>query len=74
MGPGKKKIGIKTATKEIEIEIIVKLTSRLPNNAALRGSIPFSIWRMIFSRTTIASSTTRPTAMVIPNKEILSKL
>lgn len=37
MGPGIKKIGINTATKEIEIEMIVKLTSRLPFRAALKG-------------------------------------
>ena len=74
MGPGIKKIGINTATKEIEIETMVKLTSRLPLSAALSGAMPFSIWRMMFSNTTIASSTTKPTAMVIPSKETLSRL
>ncbi len=42
-GPGKKKIGMNTATNEIEIEIMVKLTSRLPNKDAFNGCMPFSM-------------------------------
>ena len=72
--PGMKKIGIKTATSETEIEMMVKLTSRAPRKAALNGSSPFSTWRMMFSSTTMASSTTSPTARVRPKREILSKL
>ena len=41
-GPGIKKIGINTATSEMDIEIIVKPTSLLPLRAALRGDIPSS--------------------------------
>ena len=72
--PGIKKIGIKTAMSDVEIDTIVKPTSRAPTNAAWKGASPFSTWRMIFSSTTIASSTTNPTAKVSPNSEILSRL
>ena len=72
--PGMKKIGMNTATSEIEIEMMVKPTSRAPMRAAAIGFLPISIWRTIFSSTTIASSTTRPTASVMPSSEILSRL
>ena len=37
-----KKIGMNTATSEIEIETMVKPTSRAPRSAAAIGSMPFS--------------------------------
>ena len=74
MTPGMKKIGIKTATSETEIEIMVKLISRDPISAACNGVSPFSIWRTMFSSITMASSTTSPTASVIASSEILSRL
>ena len=36
--------------------------------------LPASIWRTMFSMTTIASSTTKPTAIVMPISETLSRL
>ena len=64
INPLMKMIGINTATNESVIEIIVKLISRDPLNAASIGSSPSSRCRTIFSRTTIASSTTNPTESV----------
>jgi len=72
--PGMKKIGMKTAISEVEIEMIVKPTSREPRSAAWNGRSPASTWRMMFSSITIASSTTSPTASVRPSSEMLSRL
>ncbi len=72
--PGMKKIGMKTATSDTEIEKMVKAISFEPWIAALKGSIPPSTWRTMFSSITIASSTTRPTASVMPRSETLSRL
>ena len=72
--PGMKKIGMKTATSELEIEMMVKPTSREPRSAAWNGGSPSSTWRMMFSSMTIASSTTRPTASVRPSSEMLSRV
>ena len=72
--PGMKKIGMNTATSEVEIEMIVKPTSREPRSAAWNGGMPCSTWRMMFSSITIASSTTRPTASVKPSSEMLSSV
>ena len=72
--PGMKKIGMNTATSEVEIEMIVNATSREPCSAAWNGAMPSSMWRMMFSSITIASSTTRPTASVRPSSETLSRL
>ncbi len=72
--PGMKKIGMNTATSEIEIDITVNATSFAPRTAASNGRMPASMCRMMFSSTTIASSTTRPTAMVRPMSEMLSRL
>jgi len=70
--PGMKKMGMKTATSEIEIETIVNHISCEPRIAASKGSMPASTWRTMFSSMTIASSTTRPTASVMPRSETLS--
>ena len=72
--PGMKKIGMNTATSEMEIEKIVNAISLEPFKAACKGSIPSSTWRMMFSNITMASSTTRPTARVMPMSEMLSRL
>ena len=72
--PGMKKIGMNTATSEIEIEMMVKPISREPIRAACIGFLPISMWRTMFSSTTMASSTTRPTASVMPSSEMLSRL
>ncbi len=65
--PGRPSIsssGINTATSETLIDSTVKPTSRAPSSAALIGFMPASTWREMFSSTTMASSTTKPVAMV----------
>ncbi len=74
MTPGMKKIGMKTATSETEIEKMVKAISFAPITAAANGSMPSSTWRTMFSSITTASSTTRPTASVMPSSDTLSRL
>ncbi|MNY77299.1 hypothetical protein D3C86_2171480 [compost metagenome] len=69
-----KKIGINTATSEIEIDRIVKPISREPTSAALSGGTPSSMCRTMFSSMTMASSTTSPTASVMASRETLSRL
>ncbi|MNK97625.1 hypothetical protein D3C87_1179690 [compost metagenome] len=56
--------GMNTAISDRLIDSTVKPTSRAPRRAAARGFMPFSIWREMFSRTTMASSTTKPVAIV----------
>ena len=70
--PGMKKMGMKTAMSELEIERIVKPTSREPRSAAWNGGSPASTWRMMFSSMTIASSTTKPTESVRASSDRLS--
>ena len=55
--------GMNTAISETEIDRMVKPTSPAPTNAASRGDRPASICRTTFSTMTIASSTTKPTAI-----------
>ncbi len=64
--------GISTATSEIEIEMTVKPISPAPLIAAGNGFMPISMWRVMFSSTTMASSTTKPTAIVSAISERLS--
>ena len=68
------KIGMNTAINDRLIDTTVKLTSRAPRKAASIGGTPFSRWRDTFSSTTIASSTTKPVAMVSAISERLSRL
>ena len=72
--PPMRRIGINTATRERLMEMTVKAISRDPRRAACSGAIPFSTYRVIFSRTTIASSTTKPVAIVRAMRERLSRL
>ncbi len=72
--PGMKNTGMNTATSETEIDRIVNATSREPCSAAWNGGTPASMWRTMFSSITIASSTTSPTASVMPSSEMLSML
>ena len=58
------RIGMNTAISDRLIDSTVKPTSRAPCSAARNGLMPFSMWRDVFSRTTIASSTTKPVAIV----------
>ncbi len=55
---------MKTATSERFIDSSVEPTSLAPAIAASNGVFPRSMWREMFSRTTMASSTTRPVATI----------
>ena len=56
--------GISTATSDSVSDTRVKLISDAPLRAACSGGIPFSRCRAMFSSMTMASSTTKPVAMV----------
>ena len=56
--------GMKTATRLTLIDTTVKPTSRAPSSAASNRFMPASMWRLVFSSTTMASSTTKPAATV----------
>ena len=71
--PPMKKIGMKTATRDRLMDTTVKATSREPTTAACLGSMPASRWRATFSTTTMASSTTKPVAMVSAMSDRLSR-
>ena len=66
--------GMNTATSETLMETMVKPISPDPRSAAAIGSMPSSIWRKMFSSMTMASSITKPTAMVRPISDRLSRL
>ncbi len=72
--PPIKRIGMNTAISEMLIENTVKPISRAPTSAASSGPRPASRWRVMFSSTTIASSTTKPVATVSAISERLSRL
>jgi hypothetical protein len=55
-------------------EMMVKAICREPCRAASRGLAPPSMLRVMFSTMTMASSTTKPVAMVSAIKERLSML
>ncbi len=63
-----------TATSDRLIEITVKPTSRALASAAAIGVMPASIWRVAFSSTTMASSTTKPVATISAISERLFRL
>jgi hypothetical protein len=65
---------MKTAIREMLIEKTVKPISRAPLSAAASGDRPASVWHVMFSITTMASSTTKPLAIVIAIKDRLSRL
>ena len=66
--------GMNTAMSERLIDTIVKPISPAPLIAASIGLSPSSIWRSMFSSMTIASSTTKPTAIVSAISDRLSRL
>ena len=72
--PGMQRIGMKMATRERDMETTVKQTSRDPLREARSGVSPSSSRRTMFSRTTMASSTTKPVAMVRAMRERLSSV
>ena len=63
-----------TATSDSVIETTVKPISLAPRSAAASGGVPCSRCRMMFSITTMASSTTKPVAMVSAIRDRLSTL
>ena len=63
-----------TAIKDKLMDTTVKPISRLPLSAACNGVAPRSRWRVMFSSTTMASSTTKPVAMVKAINDKLFKL
>ncbi len=68
------RIGMKTATSDRLMERTVNPISDAPRSAAASGGIPCSRCRVMFSMTTIASSTTKPVAMVSAMSDKLSML
>ena len=64
--------GMNTAMSERVIETMVKPISPIPASPPRSGGMPASMWRMMFSSMTMASSTTSPTARVRPSSETLS--
>ena len=66
--------GMKTAISETLMEKTVKPISLAPRRVACMGVIPASRWRVMFSITTIASSTTKPLAMASAISERLSNV
>ena len=64
--------GMNTAARDRVMDTMVKPISREPSRAASMRPIPCSMWRTMFSSTTIASSTTKPTARVRAMSERLS--
>src|SRR5258706_15114658 len=61
--PGKRRMGMKTATSEALMERTVKPISLAPCMVAANGFIPPSMWRGIFLVNTKAASTTKPREM-----------
>ena len=66
--------GMNTAISDIVIDRMVKPISREPSSVACQRLLPISMWRVMFSSITIASSTTNPTDSVNAMSEILSRL
>ena len=67
--PGIKAVGMNTAMRMRAIATTGPATSSIAFNVASCGDNPCSIWCSTASTTTIASSTTSPTARTRPNKE-----
>ncbi|MNP03979.1 hypothetical protein D3C76_958800 [compost metagenome] len=65
---------MKAAISEKLIDTTVKPISPAPLSAAVRLSSPASRWRWMFSTTTMASSTTKPTAMTMATRVRLLRL
>ena len=63
--------GTKTAQSVRAIEISAPPTSSIVRWAASKGDMPSRMLRSTFSTTTIASSTTMPTASTRPNRDRL---
>jgi len=66
--------GMNTAASEMVIEMMVKTISLEPSSVACITLLPCSMWRVMFSSITMASSTTKPTHSVSAIREMLSRL
>ncbi len=66
--PGMKATGTNTATMEKVVAATARPISAVPRSAAVRRSAPCSMWRTMFSRTTIASSMSTPMASDRPSR------
>ena len=66
--PGRKEIGTNTAASVTVVAITAKNTSCVPSTAAARGPRPIERRRMMFSSTTMASSTTSPVASTMARR------
>ena len=66
--------GMSTAISDTVSEMMVKPISVAPFSAACIGGSPSSMWREMFSIITIASSTTKPVAMVSAIRDRLFRL
>src|SRR5713101_7778709 len=69
--PDRKAAGTKTAQSVRAMEISAPPTSSIVRWAASNGDMPARMLRSTFSTTTIASSTTMPTARTRPNRDRL---
>ena len=66
--PGRNDTGTNTAISTAVVAMIGPVTSSIPALAPSSGVLPPSICRLTFSTTTIASSTTSPTASTMPSR------
>ena len=64
-------IGMKTATMEKVVAATARPISSVPSCDALKWSFPISMWRTMFSRTTIASSIRMPIASERPSSDMV---
>ncbi len=72
--PPMNQMGTNTAISDRLIDTTVKPISREPRSAASSAPMPRSMWRMMFSSTTMASSTTKPVTTVSAMSERLSSV
>ena len=72
--PAMNRMGTNTAISDRLMETTVKPISRAPSMAACIADFPRSMWRITFSSTTMASSTTKPAATVSAISERLSSV
>ena len=72
--PAMNKMGTNTAISDRLMETTVKPISRAPSIAACMAVLPRSMWRITFSSTTMASSTTKPAETVSAISERLSSV
>ena len=72
--PSMNRMGMNTAARDTVIDRTVKAISWEPASSAVILSLPISMWRVMFSSTTMASSTTKPTARMMAIIERLFRL